>query len=210
MIALLDYGSGNIRSVHKALIAAGAEADLVRRPEALSSNHSAMVLPGVGAFDDCIRALKRQSLWEAVVTHIQSGKFFLGICVGFQVLFEKSEEFGSRADGLKVFRGKVLRFPSTHLKVPHMGWNQLDILQSRCPLFKGIASGSYAYFVHSFYPQPADENIIASRTDYGVSFASAVWRGNVFATQFHPEKSQEIGMQMLRNFIEMISTQNDE
>lgn len=200
----MDYGSGNVRSVHKALIVAGAKVDWVRKPEDLSRDHKAIVLPGVGAFDDCIHALKRQRLWEAISHHIKNGKCFLGICVGYQVLFEKSEEFESHSDGLKIFKGKVLRFPKSRLKVPQIGWNQLDIVNPNCPLFKGIKGESYVYFVHSFFPKPEDENIIISRTDYGISFASAVWKGNVFATQFHPEKSQKVGIQILRNFINFV------
>ncbi len=202
MIALVDYGSGNIRSVHKALLAAGAEVRLVTRAEELGDSVHGMVLPGVGAFDDCVSALQRQELWGAIKDHIDRGRLFLGICVGYQALFERSEEFNSCALGLEVFLGKVVRFPSQPgLKVPQIGWNQLELVQPECPLFQSVANGAHAYFVHSFYPQPQDDSIVISRTDYGVSFASAVWRENVYATQFHPEKSQAVGMQMLRNFV---------
>ena len=206
MIALVDYGSGNIRSVHKALLAAGAEVTLVREPGDFSQGFHGMVLPGVGAFDDCVNAIQRQELWAAILQHIDSGRPFLGICVGYQALFEKSEEFNSCASGLGIFQGNVVRFPDQPgLKVPQIGWNQLELTGSDCPLFHGVDEGSYAYFVHSFYPQPADPEIVVSRTEYGVRFASAVWRDNVYATQFHPEKSQAVGMRMLENFVKLVS-----
>lgn len=203
MIALLDYGSGNLRSVHKALLKVGATVRLVQRPDALADARAA-VLPGVGAFDDCIRALAQQGLLAAARQFIASGRPFLGICVGYQALFDKSEEFNSSAPGLGVFAGKVVRFPEVPgLKIPQIGWNQLDIVRPDCPLFRGVPTGSYVYFVHSFFPQPADPSIVATRTTYGQTFASAVWRDHVFATQFHPEKSQRIGLQLLRNFVQL-------
>lgn len=203
MIALIDYGAGNLRSVHKALRHLGAEVTLVSRPEGLRDMR-AVVLPGVGAFDDCLNALRQQELIGACKEFIQTGKPFLGICVGYQALFERSEEFNSCAAGLGVFAGRVVRFPASHgLKIPQIGWNQLQIVRPECPLLRGIADGSYVYFVHSFYPQPADESIVATRTEYGNVFASSVWRDNVFATQFHPEKSQAVGLRMLRNFVEL-------
>lgn len=203
MIALLDYGSGNLRSVHKSLLKVGAEVRLVQRPDQIGDADS-LVLPGVGAFDDCINALKKQELLEASRSFIQTGKPFLGICVGYQALFEKSEEFNSCAAGLGVFPGKVVRFTEKPgLKIPQIGWNQIEIVKNDCPLYRGIDSGSYVYFVHSFYPQPDDPAIVATRTEYGDTFASSVWRDNVFATQFHPEKSQKIGLQLLKNFVEL-------
>jgi imidazole glycerol-phosphate synthase subunit HisH len=201
VIALIDYGSGNLRSVHKALLKAGADVRIVCRPEGMADAR-AVVLPGVGAFDDCIQALRKQELLDATRQFMQSGRPFLGICVGYQALFERSEEFNSCAAGLGVFRGKVVRFATADgLKIPQIGWNQLDIVKPDCPLFRDIPSGSYVYFVHSFFPKPADETIVATRTTYGEAFASSVWRDNVFATQFHPEKSQKVGLQMLRNFV---------
>jgi len=203
MIALLDYGSGNLRSVHKSLLKVGAEVRLVQHPEEIDDARG-LVLPGVGAFDDCINALRKQKLLEAAKSFITTGKPFLGICVGYQALFEKSEEFNSCAAGLGVFKGSVVRFSEKpgH-KIPQIGWNQLEIVKTGCPLYRGIANGSYVYFVHSFYPQPVDLSIVATRTDYGDNFASSVWRDNVFATQFHPEKSQKIGLQLLKNFVEL-------
>jgi glutamine amidotransferase len=203
VIALLDYGSGNLRSVHKSLLKVGADVRLVQRPEEIGDAR-ALVLPGVGAFDDCIAALRRQGLLEAARDFIKTGKPFLGICVGYQALFEKSEEFNSCAAGLGIFQGKVVRFSAQHgLKIPQIGWNQIEIARPDCPLYRGIASGSYVYFVHSFYPQPVDASIVATRTDYGDAFASSVWRDNVFATQFHPEKSQKVGLQLLKNFADL-------
>lgn len=201
MIALLDYGSGNLRSVHKALLKVGADVRIAQKPAEMAQA-SAVVLPGVGAFDDCMQALQGQGLLEASRAFIESGRPFLGICVGYQALFDKSEEFNSCAAGLGIFRGKVVRFTQQNgLKIPQIGWNRLDIVRPECPLFHGVANGSYVYFVHSFFPQPAEPSIVATRTTYGETFASAVWRDNVFATQFHPEKSQTVGLELLKNFV---------
>lgn len=203
MIALLDYDSGNLRSVHKALVKVGADVRIARRPEEMRGA-AAVVLPGVGAFDDCLNALRRQELLDAVKAFIATGRPFLGICVGYQALFERSEEFNSCAAGLGVFAGKVVRFTERPgLKIPQIGWNPIEIVKPECPLYRGIPSGSYVYFVHSFYPQPLDPDIVATRTEYGDVFASSVWKDNVFATQFHPEKSQEVGLRLLQNFVEL-------
>ena len=201
MIALLDYGSGNLRSVHKALLRVGAEVRIVQKPCEMGEARAA-VLPGVGAFDDCIHALEKQELLEASSRFIQSGRPFLGICVGYQALFERSEEFNSCAAGLGLFKGSVVRFPTVEgLKVPQIGWNEIDLVQPGCPIFKGVPNGSFFYFVHSFFPKPADSSIVCTRTTYGETFASAIWHENVFATQFHPEKSQKFGLQLLQNFV---------
>jgi imidazole glycerol-phosphate synthase subunit HisH len=202
VIALLDYGSGNLRSVQKALQKASADVHVVTRPEQLEHARAA-VLPGVGAFDDCIQALKKQQLLDASKQFIKSGKPFLGICVGYQALFDKSEEFNSCAAGFGIFSGSVVRFADRDgLKIPQIGWNQIEIAKPECPLFRGIDSGSYVYFVHSFFPKPADASLTATYTTYGETFASAIWRDNVFATQFHPEKSQNVGLKLLRNFVD--------
>ncbi len=201
MIALLDYGSGNLRSVQKALQRVGADARLATRPEQMRDAR-AVVLPGVGAFDDCVNAMKRQELLESVRGFIRSGRPFLGICVGYQALFERSEEFNSCAAGLRIFAGKVVRFTEQPgLKIPQMGWNRIEIVKPDCPLYRGVADGSFVYFVHSYFPKPADDAIVATRTDYGGSFASSIWKDNVFATQFHPEKSQAVGLKILENFV---------
>jgi glutamine amidotransferase len=201
VIALLDYGSGNLRSVHKALLRVGARVQVARSPSEMAEAKAA-VLPGVGAFDDCLQAMARQELLGAVREFIGSGRPFLGICVGYQALFERSEEFNSCAAGLGIFRGSVVKFaPQNGLKVPQIGWNQLELSQPSCPLFRGVADGAYVYFVHSFFPKPVDSAIVATRTTYGETFASAVWHENVYATQFHPEKSQKVGLQLLSNFV---------
>jgi glutamine amidotransferase len=201
VIALLDYGAGNIRSVQKALRFVGADVRLVTHPHEMKDARAA-VLPGVGAFDDCLNSLSKQELLAATRDFIQSGRPFLGICVGYQALFDKSQEFNSCAAGLGVFKGDVVRFPDAEdLKVPQIGWNQITLRHANCPLYKNIKDGSYVYFVHSFFPQPKDGSIIATETDYGGAFASSVWKDNVYATQFHPEKSQAIGLQLLKNFV---------
>lgn len=203
MIALIDYGAGNLRSVQKALLHVGAKVEIVTGPERLLEAQAA-VLPGVGAFDDCANSLQKQNLFGAIRSFIDSGRPFLGICVGYQILFERSEEFNNKAPspGLGVFKGKVVRFSEENrLKVPQIGWNELEIVRPDCPLYNGIPNGSFVFFVHSYYPKPDDESIIASRTDYGTHFASSVWRKNLFATQFHPEKSQKVGLQLLKNFV---------
>ncbi len=201
MIALIDYGAGNMRSVYKALRYAGADVEVFTRPDRLGEAQ-AVVLPGVGAFDDCLTSLERQDLMEASRDFIRSGRPFLGICVGYQALFEGSDEFNSCAAGLGVFKGRVVRFPERPgLKIPQIGWNVVDVVRQDCPLFRDIPAKSHFYFVHSFHPRPEDASIVAGWTDYGEAFASAIWSGNVFATQFHPEKSQGAGLQLLRNFI---------
>jgi imidazole glycerol-phosphate synthase subunit HisH len=203
VIALIDYGSGNLRSVEKALQKVGANVRVITRPEEMKEAR-AVVLPGVGAFDDCVHALEGQALIEGVREFIRSGRPFLGICVGYQVLFERSDEFNSCAVGMGLFRGKVARFPNQPgLKVPQIGWNQIELVQPDCPLYRGIPNGSYVYFVHSFFPSPEDPSIVATRTHYGETFASSIRQENVFATQFHPEKSQQIGLRLLKNFVEL-------
>ena len=200
---MIDYGSGNLRSVEKALLKVGADVRVVRTPAEIMDAR-AVVLPGVGAFDDCLQALQKQELLSGVRDFVKTGRPFLGICVGYQALFEKSEEFNSCAAGFCLFDGKVRRFTERPgLKIPQIGWNQIEVVKSDCPLYKNIPSGSYVYFVHSFYPEPKSESIVATRTTYGDTFASSVWKDNVFATQFHPEKSQNVGLQLLRNFVDL-------
>jgi glutamine amidotransferase len=203
VIALIDYGSGNLRSAQKALLKVGADVRVVSRPAEMKEAR-AVVLPGVGAFDDCVNALQKQEMLEASRDFIESGRPFLGICVGYQALFERSEEFNSCAAGLGVFKGSVVRFAEQPgLKIPQIGWNRIEKVREACPLYNGIEDGSFVYFVHSFFPQPADSAIVATRTNYGQPFASSVWKDNVYATQFHPEKSQNVGLQLLKNFVEL-------
>ena len=197
MIALIDYGSGNLRSVQKALLKVGGDVHVVQRPEELERRPRRRP-----PRRRRIRRLRQRpptpgNARRLTQIHRIPGRPFLGICVGYQALFERSEEFNSCAAGLGIFGGKVVRFPDQPgLKIPQIGWNQIELTQPACPLFRGIPSGSYVYFVHSFFPQPVDPAIIAARTNYGQPFASSVWHKNVFATQFHPEKSQSIGLQL--------------
>ncbi len=196
MIAIIDYGMGNLRSVEKGFLKVGVDARVVTDPKAVD-DASAVVLPGVGAFRDCMRNLEQASLLEPVVRAIQKGKPYLGICLGLQILFTESEEFGIYK-GLDMLKGKVVRF-HVNLKVPHMGWNNVKILR-RSPIFDGINDDSFFYFVHSFYVAPDDYDSVAATTEYGVTFTSMIWKENIFATQFHPEKSQQTGLRILRNF----------
>ncbi len=197
MIAIVDYGMGNLRSVEKGFQKVGVDARIVRDARSVD-DAGGIVLPGVGAFRDCMRNLADRNLLDSVVRCIEKGKPYLGICLGLQVLFTESEEFG-RSDGLDILGGKVVRFPEGGLKVPHMGWNSIRI-KRRPPILDGIEDGEYFYFVHSYYVAPEEEGVIAATTDYGLEFTSMVWRDNVFAVQFHPEKSQSRGVRMLRNF----------
>ena len=198
MIAIIDYGMGNLRSVLKAFEAVGHQA-VVTRDKGTIQNASHVVLPGVGAFGNCMANLRQYGLIEPIKAAIQSGKPFLGICLGFQLLFTESEEFG-RHEGLDILQGKVGGFPKEQaLKVPHTGWNQANI-QRLCPLFKGIADRSDWYFVHSFFVDPRDKQITATTTTYGIPFTSSIWKDNVVACQFHPEKSQAVGLQLIKNF----------
>ncbi len=198
MIAVVDYGMGNLRSVEKALQMVGADARIVSSAQAVK-DAKGVVLPGVGAFSDCMRNLESQGLKIPVLDAIKSGKPFLGICLGLQLLFTESYEFG-RHEGLGVFAGKVVRFPEqTSLKVPHMGWNSINII-NKAPLLEDIQNGASFYFVHSYYVVPEDASITATTTSYGVEYTSMVWKDNVFATQFHPEKSQAVVLNMLASF----------
>jgi glutamine amidotransferase len=201
MIAIIDYGMGNLRSVEKGFLKIGADVRVTSNPKTVDDAH-AIVLPGVGAFRDCMRNLGEMSLLEPVARAIQKGKPYLGICLGLQVLFAESEEFG-RSEGLNIFAGKVVRFPENNLKVPHMGWNTITIL-NRPPIFDSIQDDSFFYFVHSFYVVPVEKNLTATTTDYGVTFTSMVWKDNIFATQFHPEKSQELGLRILKGFNDFV------
>lgn len=210
MIAIVDYGVGNLRSCAKGLERAAADARLevdVRVSSVateIASAH-AVVLPGVGAFGACMTSLAESGLTDVVLRAIASGKPFLGICVGMQILFEESSEFGSVA-GLGVLPGKVVRFRSRDVKIPHMGWNALSI-KHRAPALDGIEDGTYVYFVHSYYAEPTDPAVVAATSTYGrEEFTAAVARDNLFATQFHPEKSQQAGLALLGNFVRAAST----
>lgn len=200
MIALIDYGSGNLRSVSKALEHEGADVRLVDSPGALAGA-AAVVLPGVGAFGDCVRNLRERGLWEPIQDWLAEGRPFLGICLGYQLLFESSEETPG-VKGFGFFRGKVKRFHEAGLKIPHMGWNTLE--RNDHALWRGLPANPYVFFVHSYFPVPDDPSIVTSLTTYGETFAASVARDNVAAVQFHPEKSQETGLAILRNFIRSV------
>ncbi len=197
-ILIVDYGMANLRSVQKALERVGHAAEISGDPSRVGEADK-LVLPGVGAFRDAIARLREAGLVEPIVDHIKSGRPFLGICLGLQLLFTRSFEDGEYA-GLNLFPGDVVRFPAVAgLKVPHMGWNQLRIRRP-APLLQDVPDGSAVYFVHSYYAAPKNAAIVATETDYPEPFASAIWHENVYATQFHPEKSQRVGLTMLRNF----------
>ena len=211
MIAIIDYGMGNLRSVQKGFERMGREAVVTREPHTIL-DASKVVLPGVGAFPDCMRNLEEYGLIDVVQKSIASGKPVLGICLGLQLLFTESEEFGL-SKGLDIIKGKVVRFkgPSfgrgfgagfESLKVPHMGWNSVSI-KRRPPALADVPDNSHFYFVHSFHVVPEDKNVIATTTDYGAEFVSSIWKDNIFATQFHPEKSQALGLSILKRFGEM-------
>jgi glutamine amidotransferase len=197
-ILIVDYGVANLRSVQKAFEKVGFAAEITGDPSRVGEADK-LVLPGVGAFRDGIARLRESGLAEPILDHARSGRPFLGICLGLELLFTKGYEDGEHA-GLDLFPGEVVRFPDVEgLKVPHMGWNQLRIRRP-APLFKDVPEGSSVYFVHSYYAAPKNPGLVVTETDYPTPFASAIWHENVFATQFHPEKSQRVGLTMLRNF----------
>ena len=200
MIAIIDYGMGNLRSVHKAFEYVGAEAVVTGVREIIESA-SGVVLPGVGAFGKAMSNLERSGLTDAIRQVIAQGRPLLGICLGLQLLFEESDEMG-RYQGLSVFQGRVKRF-DVGLKVPQIGWNQIQV-QRESPLLDGVADGSHVYFVHSHYVAPADDEIVLATTDYEIDYASIVGQDNVFGIQFHPEKSQSVGLRILNNFTELV------
>jgi glutamine amidotransferase len=199
MIAIVDYGMGNLRSVTNAFRKLGADVVITREKEIIGAS-GAVVLPGVGAFGKCIENLKGLGLFDFIKELIVKDKLYLGICLGMQILFEASEE-SPGVEGMGVIKGRVPRFTG-NVKVPHMGWNSIEIVKGH-RIFEGVENGSHFYFVHSFYCLPEEEEAVATKTTYGVDFASSVQKGNVFACQFHPEKSQRIGLRLLQNFIRL-------
>jgi imidazole glycerol-phosphate synthase subunit HisH len=201
MIAIIDYGMGNLRSVQKGFEKVGHKAVVTRDREEVQKA-SKVVLPGVGAMEDAMAELNRLGLTNSILQAIDSGKPFLGICLGLQLLFERSYENGEHA-GLGVLKGEVVRFDlPREYSVPHMGWNEA-IIRRRAPILKGIEEGTHFYFVHSYYVVPEDDEVIAVEADYHKPFCAMVWRDNLFATQFHPEKSQANGLKILKNFAEL-------
>ncbi len=208
MITIVDYGMGNLRSVEKGFEKVGFSAQVVRDVESVQAA-SALVLPGVGAFKDCMANLEKRHLTEAIVQHIESGKPYLGICLGLQILFTESEEFGTHR-GLDLIPGKVRQFQfdsfdetsGDELKIPHMGWNSVH--KNLSPqILQDVDEGAFLYFVHSYYVVPDDPAVIAATTNYGIDFTSMIWKDNIFAVQFHPEKSQDTGLSILKRFGEL-------
>jgi glutamine amidotransferase len=201
-IVIIDYGMGNLRNVQKGFEKIGFEAELTRSKKEIEKA-SAIVLPGVGAFKDCMENLEKYGLIEPLLRSIEKGKPYLGICLGLQILFSESEEFGSHK-GLDLIKGKVVRFkPNPEHKVPHMGWNTIE-KEKEVPMLQGVESGDFFYFVHSYYVIPEEAKWISTFTTYDKPFASSVWKENLFATQFHPEKSQQKGLKILDNFVKSI------
>ncbi|MGB0993453.1 MAG: imidazole glycerol phosphate synthase subunit HisH [Akkermansiaceae bacterium] len=198
-VGIVDYGRGNIRSVENAFLAIGAEAVLIRTPEEMETiTH--LVVPGQGEFGDCAANLKKQGMFVPIQQWAADDKPYLGICVGYQLIFENGEE-SPGAEGLGIMRGTVKRFPEIGLKIPHMGWNSITLTDPNHTIWNGMPEEPFFYFVHSYYPEPTDPAHTAATCDYALPFAAAVTRGNLVATQFHPEKSQHNGLQLLRNFL---------
>lgn len=201
MVAIIDYGAGNLSSVKKALDYLGAESEITQdKDKIMSASH--IILPGVGSFGDAMKSMDKRGLVDTVKNAARSGKPFLGICLGLQLLFESSEE-SEGIDGLGLIKGKIVQIPRDNgLKVPHIGWNSVEIKQKN-GIFSGIDDGSYFYFVHSFYLRDAEKDAVAATTEYGVGIECAIQKGNLCATQFHPEKSSRLGLKLLENFLKM-------
>lgn len=203
MLSIIDYGMANLRSVQKGFEHVGAQAQIIHSAAQIRQSDK-IVLPGVGAFQDAVRTLRERDLAGAIVDHINAGKPFLGICLGLQMLFDVGYEDGEHK-GLGVLRGACVRYDvdqTMHLKVPHMGWNQLQ-MKAPSPIFAGLEDGCSVYFVHSYHVVPQDQSIISTVTDYGRPFVSSIRKGSLMATQFHPEKSQKVGLRILDNFARM-------
>ena len=201
-IVIIDYGMGNLRNVQKGFEKIGFEATLTRSKKEIG-RASAIVLPGVGAFKDCMENLEKYGLVDPLLRSIEKGKPYLGICLGLQILFSKSEEFGSHK-GLDLIRGNVVKFkPNPEHKVPHMGWNTIE-KKREVPMLQGVEGGDFFYFVHSYFVVPEEAQVISTFTTYGNPFVSSISKENLFATQFHPEKSQQKGLRLLENFVKSI------
>jgi len=202
MVAIIDYGMGNIHSVQKAMESFGAKVVVTNNADEIKK-HSKLVLPGVGAFNDAAAELKKQGLVQAIKEHVGQKKVFLGICLGMQLLFEISQEAKSEK-GMGLIKGRVVRFTDKDkVKIPHIGWNQLNKVNPDCPLMRDIPDNPFVYFCHSYFVQPKNKTVIAASTNYGRDFTSMIWQGNTYGVQFHPEKSQSIGLRILKNFIEL-------
>ena len=204
-VGILDYGGGNLRSVLNAFAAVGIEADFVRQPEQFQSL-DLLVFPGQGSFGDSVKQLKAAKLWDPLKAWLSDKRPYFGICLGYQLLFESSEE-SPGVEGLGVFKGKVVRFAeSPGIKIPHMGWNEVDFVHPNSDIWDGLGSSETYYFVHSYFPQPTDSSIVACRTDYVGDFASGVEAQNLVAVQFHPEKSQQAGLSLIMNVVDAFSS----
>jgi len=201
LIAIIDYGVGNLRSVQKGFEKVGFKA-IVTRDKDMLTQADGIVLPGVGAFKDAANSLSKSGLGEEIIKNISKGKPFFGICLGLHLLFTQSKEHGT-TQGLDIIPGRVVSLPS-NVKIPHMGWNQIKKL-ANAPVLTEIGEGSYLYFVHSYHVVPDDRSVVATTTDYGIEFVSSIWKKNIFASQFHPEKSSKLGLKILRKFGEMTS-----
>lgn len=203
MIAIIDYGAGNIQSVYKALKFIGADCKVTSDKDEIL-NADGAILPGVGSFGDAMDTMTKRGIKDTIIEYTKSGKPFLGICLGLQLLFPESEETPG-VKGLDIFKGTITKIPNQNrtLKIPHMGWNNISIKQKN-GIFKDIEGEPYVYFVHSFYLKAQNKDIVAATTQYGVEIDAAVQKGNIIATQFHPEKSGEVGLKMLKNFVEMV------
>ena len=200
MIAIVDYGMGNLRSVQKAFEANGARPRITSSPKDIEKAEK-IVLPGVGAFTFAMKKLKSLGLVAPLTEKIKNGTPYLGLCLGLQLLFSRSEE-GERVKGLDIISGEVRRFRG-NMKIPHMGWNTVHFNKKNCPIFKNVPTDDYFYFVHSYFGAPEDKAWVLATTDYGTPFCSAVWKDNIFATQFHPEKSQKTGLKIIKNFVDL-------
>ncbi len=200
-VGILDYGAGNLRSVANAIRFLEKPSRIISSAAQMDDSITHLILPGVGAFGDSMNALNARNLAPLIRDWIAADRPFLGICVGYQLLFESAEE-SPGVEGLGIFKGNVQRFRTTEMKVPHMGWNETIPTDSNNPLFAELGEKPYFYFVHSYYPVPADQSIVSCRTTYGEPFAAGIRRGNLQAVQFHPEKSQDAGLKLLRNFVE--------
>lgn len=203
MIAIIDYGAGNIQSVYKALKFIGTDCKVTSDKDEIL-NADGAILPGVGSFGDAMDTMTKRGIKDTIIEYTKSGKPFLGICLGLQLLFPESEETPG-VKGLDIFKGTITKIPNQNrtLKIPHMGWNNISIKQKN-GIFKDIEGEPYVYFVHSFYLKAQDKDIVAATTQYGIEIDAAVQKGNIIATQFHPEKSGEVGLKMLKNFVEMV------
>lgn len=201
-IAIIDYGMGNIHSVAKAVALFAADPVVTNKKSQIDSCEK-IILPGVGAFDDAVAELEKQDLINVIKDQVNRKKPFLGICLGMQLLFESSQEAKSKK-GLGILGGQVVKFNAgDNLKVPHMGWNDLSVVANDCPLLDAVDNNSQVYFCHSYYPEPADRGVVAATCDYGLGFAAVLWKDNVYGVQFHPEKSQAVGLKMISNFVKL-------